>query len=170
MSPNKIFAPALASVGLTLGLATASAADSVGTFSRIEGNAVVSKGAQYVKAYEGMPLNEGDRLMALDGGKVVLSFKDGCTFDVSDSEILTIGVVSPCASDAVGSYKVDPYRAVSQDSDAASKGFQPAAVGGSSGTVYGASLGWVPAAAAGLVAIAGATDVGGDDNRRTPSP
>ena len=169
MPNTKMFATAIASAGLALGLATANAAEPVGSFARIEGVAVVSKGAQYVKAQEGMPLNEGDRLMVMEGGKAVLSFKDGCSYEVADNEILTIGATSTCASNAVGSYKVDPHSAVAQNPNAASQGYQLAAVGGGAGA--GADLSWVPLAAVGVVAVAGiASDTGGDGPGLPPSP
>ena len=115
MSAVKKAGKCLFGVCLTAAFATASAAEPVGTLSRIEGATVVSQGAQYVKAREGMKLREGDRLMAMEGGNAVISFADGCQYTLTDNELLTLGPTSPCASDAVGSHKVDPYAAVSQD-------------------------------------------------------
>jgi len=108
-------ATSLLAASLTLALNVATAAESVGTLSRIEGFAVVSQGAQYVAAREGMALKEGDRLMVLDGGNAIVSFTDGCRYTLADDEVLTIGAASTCASDTVDPYKVAPYTAVPRD-------------------------------------------------------
>ena len=105
----------LLSASLTLALNLASAAESVGTLSRIEGFALVSQGAQYVPAREGMALKEGDRLMVMDGGNAIVSFADGCQYTLTDDEVLTVGATSTCASDTVPSHKIAPYSAVPQN-------------------------------------------------------
>ena len=158
-------------VGLTLALGVVSAADSVGTLSRIQGVAFVSQGAQYVAGREGMALKEGDRLMVMDGGNAVISFSDGCRYDLADNEVLTIGAASTCASETESSYKVDPYVTVSQDPAATPDSIRLASaqVGGA-----GAMPAWViPAGLIGGLAIMGAAaDLGSDDrdNRLPPSP
>jgi hypothetical protein len=136
---------------LTATLSVSNAEDSIGTVSQVTGVAVVSEGAQYVKAHEGLQLQEGDRIMVLEGGSAVISFTDGCQYKLADNEVLTIGLKSTCASDAAGSYKIEPYSAVSQNPNAAAASMQPAAIGGTS--AYGANLGWVPVAAGGVVLI-----------------
>lgn len=136
---------------LTATLSVSNAEDSIGTVSQVTGVAVVSEGAQYVKAHEGLQLQEGDRIMVLEGGSAVISFTDGCQYKLADNEVLTIGLKSTCASDAAGSYKIEPYSAVSQNPNAAASSMQPAAIGGTS--AYGANLGWVPVAAGGVVLI-----------------
>ncbi|MEA3275989.1 MAG: hypothetical protein U9Q81_11995 [Pseudomonadota bacterium] len=142
--------------GLTTMLSIASAAEPIANLARIDGVAVVSQGAQYVKGREGMNLKEGDRLMALEGGNAVIEFKDGCRYTLADNELLTIGTKSTCATDAVGSYKVDPYGGVSQTPTAAAENFRYAALEApAGGTVAAAGLGWVPLAAAGFVGLAG---------------
>jgi len=167
---------AIAAAGLTLGLGTASAAEPIGSFARIDGVAVVSKGAQYVKAHEGMPLKEGDRLMVMEGGKAIIAFADGCQYTLADNEILTIGAVSTCASDAVGSYKVDPYTSVAQSQNTASAQFQKAAMGApaaasAGGAAAAGSLAWVPLALVGAVGIAAAAgDSGGGGGIVLPPP
>ncbi len=176
MNTKKMFAAALTAVGMTASLTCVSATEPVGSFARIEGSAVVSQGAQYVKAYEGMPLNAGDRLMVMDGGKAILSFKDGCQYTLGDNELLTIGATSACASRGAGSYKVDPRSAVSQGAAKTPVTLQPAAVGGGVGGALGGmgtAGGAVVAGAVGVVAVAGATaSTGSDsnDNKAQPSP
>ena len=171
MITSKTVGKCLVGACLTAALATASAADSVGTLSRVEGVAGVSQGAQYVKGTEGMKLKEGDRLMVMDGGNAVVTFADGCQYALSDNELLTVGPVSTCASDAAGSYKVDPYSAVSQNPAVAGESFTPAAIEPSTnpadGTYSGVVPSWVPPAGIiGTLVILGATlDTDGDSFR-----
>jgi hypothetical protein len=165
MPKTTSLAKAIAAAGLTLGVTIAGAAEPIGSFARIEGVAVVSKGAQYVKAHEGMPLKEGDRLMVMEGGRAILAFNDGCQYQVADNEVLTIGATSTCAANSGGSYKVDPYSAVSKAPDSAAQHFRPAAVGG---TAAAGSLAWVVPAAVGTVAVIGAAADTGSDSDNPP--
>ena len=163
---------------LTLGLGVVSAAEPVGTLSRVEGFVFVNQGAEYVAGREGMSLKEGDRVMVMDGGNAIVSFADGCKYNLADNEVLSLGPKSTCASDADGSYKVEPYAAVPQTpaKTVDSVRFAQAQVGGST------TAPWVAPTLAGLsitgLVIAGATaDSDNDDRDRiraiirdTPSP
>ena len=144
---------------LTVSFGLANAADEVGTLSRIDGTAVVSQGAQYVEGREGMNLKEGDRLIVMEGGSAIIKFTDGCQYNLSDNELLTLGPTSTCASGEAGAYKIDPYTAVSQDPSAAAAGYQVAAVGDRDNDDR---LAYVPLLGGGLVLIFAAA--GGDDN------
>jgi hypothetical protein len=152
---------AIAAATLALGFGVASAAQPVGAFARINGIAMVSQGARYVKAHEGTPLYDGDRLLVMDGGSAIIKFTDGCRYTVHDNEILTIGAASTCASGAVGSDKVQAYNAIAYNPDA-SQMVEKAAMGGpptpppvAAGAA--ANLGWVVPAAVGLVGVLGGT-------------
>ncbi len=157
MKLNQTLPLALVGAALTTSFAASGANQPVASFARIEGVAVVSKGAQYVKASEGMPLAEGDRLMVMEGGKAIIAFADGCQREVADNELLTIGAKSTCASDAVGAYKVQEDTAVSQNSLMAGGGLQNAALGGVV-TGAGVSGGAIAAGVLGAIVIAGAAD------------
>ena len=108
MEKTKFSQLALAAAALSASFVAVGAAQPVASFARIEGVAVVSKGSQYIKAQEGTALMEGDRLMVMEGGKAIISFKDGCQHELTDNEILTIGGKSTCASEGAGSYKIQP--------------------------------------------------------------
>ena len=162
-------------VSLTLGLGMVSAAESTGTLSRVEGFAFVSQGAQYVAGREGMALKEGDRVMVMDGGNAIISFADGCKYNLADNEVLSLGATSTCASDTDDSYKIAPYAAVTQEPSKTvdSVRFAQAQIGGSTGPT------WVPWVAglsiAGLVAAGASQDSDGRDDLRNigrlpPSP
>jgi hypothetical protein len=104
--------------GLATTLCFAAAPEPVGKIVRTEGWAVVTQGAQYVRASEGMPLREGDRLIALKDSSVTIHFADGCELTLAENELLTVGPVSTCASDAVGHYRADPKSGVATVADA----------------------------------------------------
>lgn len=149
MKKTRLVQTALA-VSVLSGSFAAIAAEPLGSFVRIDGVAVVSKGAQYVKAFEGMPLSEGDRLMVMEGGKAVLKFADGCQHKLQDNELLTIAALSPCASNTAGTYKVDSYSAVSGSESAALQQAQ----------TFGAGAGAAGSGGAGAAGAAGAGAAG----------
>ncbi len=109
-----------------MGLALAADQASNATVARVDGTAVISQDARYVPARQGMILNEGDRLMVLEGGSAVLTFADGCQYELGSMAMLTVSGVSTCAADGAGVYKVDPESAVA---DGVTPKHQLAAIG-----------------------------------------
>ena len=73
------------------------AADAV--LTDVTGSALVNKGDAYVTAHASTELNAGDRLMVMESGSAVVTYADGCTYTLSDSEVLTIGQQSTCAGE-----------------------------------------------------------------------
>lgn len=153
--PSSLRLPiALGAVALAIGPSLfAQAAEPVGTLARITGTAVVSQGAQYAVGYEGMALQEGDRLFVLEGGSALVAFADGCQYRVQDNELLIVPAVSTCsATDAVAteSHKVAPYSAIaSVPPTGNAEGFRLAQLGGGGGTVpVTAVAAWIPPALA----------------------
>ena len=140
--------------------AAAAAADrQVATVARITGNAVVSKGAQYVPGTEGMPLTIGQRVMSLADSSVVIQFNDGCRYTVEANKLVTMEDLSPCVlTKGVALAPPPPASAV------------PAAAAVPVPVAGAASLAWVPVAAAGLVAVGAALDPGDDGDNVTPAP
>ena len=129
--------------------------ESVATLVRIEGEAVVSKGAQYVGGSEGMALKVGERVMALAASTATIQFTDGCRYVLAANQLLTIDPKSPCALGLVS------------DSGAAAQG----AAGSAAGAAAGASLVWVPPALGGLVGAASVVDSNNDTTTgRRPPP
>ena len=129
--------------------------ESVATLVRIEGEAVVSKGAQYVGGSEGMALKVGERVMALASSTATIQFTDGCRYVLGANQLLTIDPKSPCALGLVS------------DSGATGAAASP----GAAGAAVGAGLAWVPPALGGLVGIASIVDSNNDDTtRRRPPP
>lgn len=117
----------------------------VATLARITGDAVVSKGAQYVSAAQGMALKVGERVMALAGSSAVVQFNDGCRYVLEANQLLTVESKSPCALGLVGQQGVG-------------------AVGAA-----GASLGWIPAAGAAAMIPLSLIETGSDDRGPPPS-
>lgn len=110
-----------------VGLAVAADQSPVATVVRVDGTAVVSQDARYVPARQGMNLKEGDRLMVLEGGSAILTFADGCQYELGQMAMLAVQGISTCAANGVGVYKVDPKTAVA---DGAVPKPQLAAIGG----------------------------------------
>lgn len=110
-----------------VGLAVAADQSPVATVVRVDGTAVVSHDARYVPARQGMNLKEGDRLMVLEGGSAILTFTDGCQYELGQMAMLAVQGISTCAANGVGVYKVDPKTAVA---DGAVPKPQLAAIGG----------------------------------------
>ena len=76
----------------------AQAADSVGEIRLVNGSALVSQGAQYVPASEGMQLHELDRIMVMEDSSAVLAFADGCEYTMASSEMITLTGQSVCST------------------------------------------------------------------------
>ena len=134
----------------TFNCATA-ADETAATLVRIEGEAVVSKGAQYVGGTEGMALKVGERVMALAASTATIQFSDGCRYVLEANQLLTVDAMSPCAL-GVG--------AVAQ---------APAGLAVGAGATA-ASLGWVPAALGGVVAVGATIDYQNNDTFRYRPP
>lgn len=141
---------AIIAAGLSVIAASALAAEGqVATLARITGDAVVSKGAQYVSGTEGMVLKIGERVMSLAASRAVIQFNDGCRYVLEANQLLTIENKSPCVLGLLPQ-----------------QGSTPVAASGAA-----ASVGWVPLAAVGIVAIPGAAlDTGMDNPRPAISP
>lgn len=145
-------AAACAAALLSMGAASA---DSIGQIKLVEGSAMISQGAQYVPAREGMQLQELDRILVMEDSSATLTFNDGCEYTMADSEVLTVGAESVCATQAAApSIEAIEKGATSQLGYAA---------GGATGLYILGGLG-----AAGL--IAAAADGLGSDDRKSPPP
>ena len=139
----------------TFNCATA-ADETAATLVRIEGEAVVSKGAQYVGGTEGMALKVGERVMALAASTATIQFNDGCRYVLEANQLLTVDAMSPCALGLVPA---------GQAAAASTAG----ATGGIAGATA-ASLGWVPAALGGVVAVGATVDYQNNDTFRYRPP
>lgn len=145
---NIAFAVATAAA-LTAGLAQASeTGDTVATVTTIEGVALVSQGANYVTAETGMALREGDRLMAMEGGSIQLTYLDGCKLTVDDNQVMRLGAADSCSTQTLSQSQVGPYLA--------------------QGPVAGIPAGLITAGVVGAVVIVGAASTTGSDDRRAP--
>jgi hypothetical protein len=146
MNMKALFGRAIVTTALCAGVSAVIAAEGeVATLARITGDAVVSKGAQYVSAAEGMALKVGERVMSLAASATTIQFNDGCRYVLEANQLLTIEDKSPCA-----------LGLVSQE-------------GGGAVAAAGANLGWLPAAGAlGMLPLS-LIDTGSDD-RPIPQP
>jgi hypothetical protein len=148
-------------MGTVITIATLSAAVAaerqIATVARITGNAVVSKGAQYVPGTEGMALTVGQRVMSLADSTVVIQFNDGCRYTLEENKLVTMEDVSPCVLTKGVALAPPPPSSV-----------VPAVV--AAPVAAAANLAWVPLAAVGAVAVAGAVADTGDDGNVVPTP
>lgn len=76
---------------------TALAAAPVGTIRQVDGVALVTQDGQYVQAYPGLRLTEGDRIMTSELGRVTLDFGGGCGHTMGELEMVTVGAGDFCA-------------------------------------------------------------------------
>jgi len=143
---------------------TVCAADSIGIVSRVEGRGFISQGSQYRLMHQGMKVRKGDRLMVMEDSSAVIDFDDNCRYTMSDNEVLTVGDTSTCAVEAV--HRVDPGTGIAHNRNTTAVEYRPAAISAPAG----ANLGWVPAAAAAVIAILNAVDTGGGSRGHPPSP
>ncbi|MCF7985239.1 MAG: hypothetical protein K9L70_12610 [Thiohalocapsa sp.] len=112
MAHAKALAMTATGVALTAVLSTSLASQPVGEIKRVEGSAMISQGAQYVAAREGMQLHELDRILVLEDSSALLQFADGCTHNMSAQELLTVGPRSTCATpEPVGVQDIEPVGA-----------------------------------------------------------
>jgi hypothetical protein len=159
---------------LTLGLGVATAAEPIGQIDRLQGSALVSQGAQYVPAREGMTLRELDRVLIMEDSNATLAFNDGCVYETGEQTLLTLGPESLCGSADHGS---DVLGNAVADAGPGQAGALEQAATGQLGAAGGAAAGFGGAAVvagAGLVGIAWSASDQGDNNsgdlRRFLSP
>jgi hypothetical protein len=158
---------------LSLGLGTAAhSSEPLGQISSIQGSALISQGAQYVPAREGMSLRELDRVVIMEDSSAVLAFADGCEYTMGEMDLLTVSSTSACQSStsAASSGNADVVGNAAAQSQTA-KALEQAAIGqlGASGgnddNDYNKAglIGLGVAAAAGFVWAATSDD---DNNNR----
>lgn len=93
---------------VTFGLGPAVAVSAtIASVTRLDGTAILSKGARYIPGSEGALLKTGDRLLVLEGGQATVQFDDYCVYTLTDQEILDIKDLSTCAQGVGGEYRPD---------------------------------------------------------------
>jgi len=156
MYTKALLGTAITAAALSAAICSAAAAEKqIATVARITGNAVVSKGAQYVPGTEGMALTVGQRVMSLEDSTVVIQFNDGCRYTVEENKLVTMEDLSPCVLTKGVALAPPPPAAVTP---------VPIVPIAAAAVPAVASLAWVPVAAAGLVAVAGVAFDSDPDN------
>ncbi len=87
-----------ASILVAASVSPARAQEGAARLVRIEGEVMITRDNGSVSGTEGGALRIGDRLIALEGGRALIRFADGCTYPLGDSEVFTVPAKSPCAS------------------------------------------------------------------------
>lgn len=157
----------LAGLGLCVGAGQSAAAEKIGEIKRIEGAVMITQGEHFVSAQEGMKLQELDRLMALEDSSALLEFADGCRYQMTETELLTVGsesvcVASPDAIQQVQGDGADTMAARTSAVEQSATSLLEAGAGAGGGVV---------AAAAGLAVIGGVAIVSssaGNDSGSSP--
>lgn len=99
MNTWKTIACALSvSISAAASVSLAGAQEGSARLVRIEGEVLITRDNGSVSGTEGSTLRIGDRLIALEGGRALIRFADGCTYPLGDSEVFTVPAKSPCAS------------------------------------------------------------------------
>lgn len=77
-------------VALALGMAGLAQANPVAMLYKVQGKVMVNQGEKFVAAKEGMALNAGDRIMAMDGARASLEYGNACTIQVAPNSSITV--------------------------------------------------------------------------------
>ena len=78
--------------------------------SNIEGKVLVNKGKGFATAKPGTPLAEGDRVIALDGSRAAVVYKDGCVTQLKENSLLALDKAAGCGKEAVKTGGGQPLR------------------------------------------------------------
>lgn len=78
--------------------------------SNVEGKVLVNKGKGFATAKPGTPLVEGDRVIALDGSRAAVVYKDGCVTQVKENSLLALDKAAGCGKEAVKTGGSQPLR------------------------------------------------------------
>ncbi len=91
-------ATSVAALGMVLAPVAAHAAEAVaGTVAVGQGDVLVARGGELLRATPNMTLYTGDRVMTRAGGTARVSLASGCTTNVAPSSMATVGSAG-CAS------------------------------------------------------------------------
>ena len=75
---------------LALGMVGLAQANPVALLYKVQGKVMVNQGGKFVPAKVGMPLNVGDRIIAMDGASASLQYGNACTIQVAPDSSLTV--------------------------------------------------------------------------------
>ena len=78
--------------------------------SNVEGKVLVNKGKGFATAKPGTPLVEGDRVIALDGSRAAVVYKDGCVTQLKENSLLALDKAAGCGQEAVKTGGSQPLR------------------------------------------------------------
>ena len=78
--------------------------------SSVEGKVLVNKGKGFATAKPGTQLVEGDRVIALDGAKAAVVYKDGCVTQLKENSLLALDKAAGCGKEAVKTGGGQPLR------------------------------------------------------------
>ncbi len=78
--------------------------------SNVEGKVLVNKGKGFATAKPGTPLAEGDRVIALDGSRAAVVYKDGCVTQLKENSLLALDKAAGCGKEAVKTGGSQPLR------------------------------------------------------------
>ena len=102
MKKSIVSSAVLLALAATPALAAETAEKYSASILGMEGNVLVNQDGSYKTATRGMNLQEGDRVMIMDGAKLSMSYPDGCHFTFKDGQIIEVGSVSVCAMGGTG--------------------------------------------------------------------
>ena len=77
-------------LALAFGMAGLAQANPVAMLYKVHGKVMVNQGEKFVEAKEGMALNAGDRIMAMEGASASLEYGNACTIQVAPNSSITV--------------------------------------------------------------------------------
>lgn len=85
-------------IALVIAMGAVSAVEPIGEIALVDGIVLKSEGTRFVGVREGMVLRQLDRVMTTEGSTALLAFNDGCRYEMSELELLTLTDESTCRS------------------------------------------------------------------------
>ncbi|MBM4221072.1 MAG: hypothetical protein FJ170_03885 [Gammaproteobacteria bacterium] len=76
----------------------------------VDGKVLVNKGKGFVSARSGTPLNEGDRVISLNGSRAAVVYQDGCVTQLQENSLLALDKTAGCGKEAVKTGGQQPLR------------------------------------------------------------
>lgn len=88
-------------LGLAAVTAYADPVQQLASLASVDGKIMVNKGHGFVSAKPGMPLIDGDRIIALEGSRAAVVYPDGCVTQIKENSLLALEKGAGCNKEPI---------------------------------------------------------------------